>query len=163
ELKDGIHQLGKFVIRPMSLEMDRNHEVPEPFLRNLIKLAKGFRNEDAMEPFSDDGLPKKERDPSNPSEGNRTAAIAVEALEWADAEMLLCLPGPGLGAPPVRATGTLEQRRRFFGMFKDMDTGPLKWGAYGLTEPGAGSDVAGIRTTCRKDGRFWVLNGRKCF
>ena len=43
------------------------------------------------------------------------------------------------------------------------DTGPLQWGAYGLTEPGAGSDVAGIRTSCRKDGKHWVLNGRKCY
>jgi acyl-CoA dehydrogenase len=39
----------------------------------------------------------------------------------------------------------------------------LKWGAYGLTEPGAGSDVASIRTSCRKDGDTWVLNGRKCY
>jgi acyl-CoA dehydrogenase len=39
----------------------------------------------------------------------------------------------------------------------------LHWGAYGLTEPGAGSDVAGIRTTCRKQGNEWILNGRKCF
>jgi acyl-CoA dehydrogenase len=39
----------------------------------------------------------------------------------------------------------------------------LKWGAYALTEPGAGSDVAGIRTSCRKDGDDWVLNGRKCY
>ncbi len=52
----------------------------------------------------------------------------------------------------MRATGTPEQKKRFFGIFDDMDTGPLKWGAYALTEPGAGSDVAGIRTSCRKDG-----------
>src|SRR5581483_10973403 len=39
----------------------------------------------------------------------------------------------------------------------------LHYGAYGLTEPGAGSDVAAIRTSCRKDGNHWILNGRKCF
>jgi acyl-CoA dehydrogenase len=44
-----------------------------------------------------------------------------------------------------------------------MDSGPLRWGAYGLTEPSAGSDVAGIRTSCKKDGKNWVLNGRKCY
>ena len=37
--------------------------------------------------------------------------------------MLLCMPGPGLGAPPVRATGTKEQKQRFFGMFRDMENG----------------------------------------
>jgi acyl-CoA dehydrogenase len=163
ELKEGINNLGRYVIRPMSLEMDRNHEVPEAFLRNFMKLAAGFRSNDVMNEFNDDAPPKKDRDPSKPSEANRSAAIGAEELAWADAAMLLCLPGPGLGGPPVKATGTPEQKKRFFGMFKDMDAGPLRWGAYGLTEPNAGSDVAGIRTSCRKDGKHWVLNGRKCY
>jgi acyl-CoA dehydrogenase len=62
----------------------------------------------------------------------------------------------------VRASGTPEQKKRFFSIFDDMST-DLRWGAYALTEPGAGSDVAGIRTSCRKDGKHWVINGRKCF
>src|SRR5262249_53066895 len=106
---------------------------------------------------------EKPRDPARVTETNRTAAVGAEELAWADASLLLSLPGPGLGGPPVRATGTAEQKKRFFGRFEGMDTGPLRWGAYGLTEPGAGSDVAGIRTSCRKDGNHWVLNGRKCF
>jgi acyl-CoA dehydrogenase len=161
ELKEGINGLGKYVIRPMSLEMDRNHEVPEAFLRNFMKLASAFRSRDLAESFGEADAPK--HDPSKPSETNRTAAIGAEELAWADAAMLLCMPGPGLGGPPVRATGTAEQKQRFFGIFKDMETGPLKWGAYGLTEPNAGSDVAGIRSSCRKDGKHWVINGRKCF
>jgi acyl-CoA dehydrogenase len=162
ELKEGLNNLGRFVIRPMSLEMDRNHEVPEQFLRNFMSLAKNVRSEDVGD-FTEAGVSAPPRDPSKPSQTNRTAAIGAEELAWADAALLLCLPGPGLGAPPVRGTGTAEQKKRFFGMFQGMDTGPLKWGAYGLTEPGAGSDVAGIRTSCRKDGDHWVLNGRKCY
>ncbi|HVY48888.1 MAG TPA: acyl-CoA dehydrogenase family protein [Minicystis sp.] len=161
ELKEGINNLGRFVIRPMSLEMDRAHEVPEPFLRNFMKLAKGFSSNEALDDFNEG--PKKDRDPNKISETNRTAAIGAEELAWADAAMLLCMPGPGLGGPPVRGTGTPEQKKRFFGMFKDMDKGELRWGAYGLTEPNAGSDVAGIKTSARKDGKHWVLNGRKCF
>jgi acyl-CoA dehydrogenase len=163
EIKEGINGLGKYVIRPMSLEMDRKHEVPEPFLRNFMRLAKGFRAADVAEDFADGGQAAAAKDPTKPTQTNRNAAVGAEELAWADAAMLLSLPGPGLGAPPVRGTGTTEQKKRFFGMFKDMDEGPLKWGAYGLTEPGAGSDVAGIRTSCRKDGNHWVLNGRKCF
>lgn len=162
ELKEGLNSLGRYVIRPMSLEMDRNHEVPEQFLRNFMNLAKGVRSDDVGD-LSEEGLSAAPKDASKASSANRTAAIGAEELAWADAAMLLCLPGPGLGAPPVRSTGTLEQKKRFFGMFKGMDTGPLRWGAYGLTEPGAGSDVAGIRTSCRKDGDHWVLNGRKCY
>ncbi len=162
EIQEGIRSLGKYVIRPMSLSMDRNKEVPEPFLRNFMKLAKGFRSDDVVDP-SEDGAAPRDRDPNRPSEINRTSAIAAEELAWADAAIPLSVPGPGLGGPPVRATGTPEQKARFFGIFKDMHKGPLKWGAYALTEPGAGSDVAGIRTSCRKDGDHWVLNGRKCY
>jgi acyl-CoA dehydrogenase len=162
ELKEGLNNLGRYVIRPMSLDMDRKHEVPEQFLRNFMSLAKGIRSEDVGD-FTEAGVTTAPRDPSKPSQTNRTAAIGAEELAWADAALLLCLPGPGLGAPPVRGTGTPEQKKRFFGMFQGMDTGPLKWGAYGLTEPGAGSDVAGIRTSCRKEGDHWVLNGRKCY
>ncbi|HEX7601610.1 MAG TPA: acyl-CoA dehydrogenase family protein [Polyangiaceae bacterium] len=163
EIKEGIGNLGRYVIRPMSLQMDRQHEVPEPFLRNFMRMAKGFRGDElsALEEGTEPVKPKV--DSGKPSEANVTAAVAAEELAWADAAMLLCLPGPGLGGPPIRATGTKEQKNRFFSMFKDMDTGPLKWGAYGLTEPGAGSDVAGIRTSCRKDGKHWVLNGQKCY
>jgi len=161
-LKEGIHNLGRYVIRPMSLQMDRNHEVPEAFLRNFMRMAQSFAASDLIGAGGEAPVEKK-RDPSKPSQTNRTSAIGAEELSWADAAMLLSLPGPGLGGPPVRATGTPAQKERFFGIFKDMETGPLRWGAYGLTEPGAGSDVAGIRTSCRKDGDHWVLNGRKCY
>jgi acyl-CoA dehydrogenase len=162
ELREGIHGLGKYVIRPMSLDMDRKHEVPETFLRNFIQMASSFRG--SVGSFATYGAEEeKPRDPGRVSETNRSAAVASEELAWADAALLLSLPGPGLGGPPLRATGTREQKQRFLGMFAGMETGPLKWGAYGLTEPGAGSDVAGIRTSCRKDGKHWVLNGRKCY
>lgn len=164
ELKDGIHNLGKYVIRPMSLQMDRQKEVPEDFLRNFMKLASGFKSRDLAESFGEGPAVEPAKDKSGkPSESNRTAAVGAEELAWADAAMLLCMPGPGLGGPPVRATGTTEQKQRFFGVFKDMENGPLQWGAYGLTEPNAGSDVAGIRSRCRKDGKHWVINGRKCY
>jgi acyl-CoA dehydrogenase len=92
---------------------------------------------------------------------NRLSAVAVEELAWGDASFILTLPGPGLGGPPVQFMGTPEQRERFLGLFA-RDAEP-RFGAYGLTEPGAGSDVAAIRTSCRKEGGNWVLDGTKCF
>lgn len=164
ELKDGIHNLGKFVIRPQSLAWDRAHGIPEDFLRNFVQMASSFRGSVGQFGAGAAAPEEKPRDDKKPSEGNRSAAIASEELAWADASIVLNLPGPGLGGPPVRATGTAEQKKHFLGMFDDMlSGGPLKWGAYGLTEPGAGSDVAGIRASCRKDGKHWVLNGRKCY
>ncbi|MCC6525197.1 MAG: acyl-CoA dehydrogenase family protein [Polyangiaceae bacterium] len=169
QLKDALEGLGRHVVRPQSLAWDRDHTVSEAFLRQFMGMARAFAGEGSAERFlgtgeepgaghgADRGAPR-----GKPSQANRTAAVGAEALAWCDAALLLAMPGPGLGGPPVRSTGTPEQRQRFFGIFKDMSQ-ELRWGAYGLTEPGAGSDVAAIRTTCVKDGDAWVLNGRKCY
>ena len=163
EVKDALHQLGKFVIRPMSLQMDREHGVPEMFLKQFVAMTKSVRSDEDIGAAFGEG----KREPptmDKPSQTNRTALVGAEELAWGDAAVLLCLPGPGLGGPPVRATGTQEQKTRFFGMIDDYDKrGELAWGAYGLTEPAAGSDVSGIQSTCRKDGKSWVINGRKCY
>jgi acyl-CoA dehydrogenase len=157
EMREAIHGLAKNIIRPESLKWDREHGVPEDFLRNLARLAVGMGS-NAMR----SGLAAPEKASDKTGGANLTTIIASEEMAWGDAGLMLCLPGPGLGGPPVRATGTEEQKKRFFSIFEDLE-GPLKWGAYGLTEPGAGSDVAGIRSSCRKVGKEWVLNGRKCF
>jgi acyl-CoA dehydrogenase len=161
-LRESLANFGKHVIRPQTLSWDRNHGIPEEFLRNFVRMAQAFGGDDSAQRFMGTG----DNDPrasGKPTQASRTATIASEMLGWSDAALLLTIPGPGLGGPPVRSTGTPEQRERFFGIFKDMLGGELQWGAYGLTEPGAGSDVAAIRTTCVKDGDDWILNGRKCF
>ncbi len=161
ETRAAIHSLAEGVIRPQSLKWDREHGIDEDFLRRLAMLANSMGSLSAAgELMRSENSDKPET--KTIKETNRTTLIGAEEMAWGDAGLLLCLPGPGLGAPPVRATGTPEQKARFFGIFKDMST-ELRWGAYALTEPGAGSDVAGIRTTCKKDGAHWVLSGRKCY
>jgi alkylation response protein AidB-like acyl-CoA dehydrogenase len=61
--------------------------------------------------------------------------------------------------PPVHLLGTEEQKQRYLvpGIRGE------KIGCLGITEPGAGSDVAGIRTSARRDGDEWVVNGSKMF
>ncbi len=161
EMKEAIHSLGVSVIRPESLNWDRSHHIPDHFLRNLAQLAAsmGHLVMGAHEGLKGvDGAPATEKKKTS---ANMTTAVVAEELSWGDAGLLLCFPGPGLGGPPIRATGTPEQKERFFSIFRDLEV--LKWGAYALTEPGAGSDVAGIRTSCRRDGNDWVINGRKCY
>jgi acyl-CoA dehydrogenase len=65
----------------------------------------------------------------------------------------------GIAMPPVFNFGTEEQRRRWIvpGIKGE------KIGALGITEPGAGSDVASIRTTARRRNGFYVVNGAKTF
>jgi acyl-CoA dehydrogenase len=161
EIKEAIHGLGTAVIRPHCLEWDRKKGVPEEFLRNLATLAGSMGTLATMDRDAQAAHVAHDKSPKQ-SSLNVTMLVAAEEMAWSDAGLLLCLPGPGLGGPPIRASGTPEQRERFFGIFKDMSK-ELRWGAYALTEPSAGSDVAAIRTSCRKDGKHWVLNGRKCY
>ncbi len=164
-LREGIRGFAANVIRPQALSWDRNAGVPEPFLKQMVQMAAqmggqlGVSLEPAVARAPDESGESGEKKKSS---ANLTALIGAEEMAWGDAGLLLCLPGPGLGGPPVRASGTPEQKERFFGIFKDMSE-TLAWGAYGLTEPGAGSDVAGIRASCRKEGGEWVINGRKCY
>jgi acyl-CoA dehydrogenase len=137
--------------------------VPADFLRQIVMMMRTMGGGLAMGPGREDDNPealdpekKKKRQPA------LSTILSAEAMSWGDAGLLLCIPGPGLGGPPVRGSGTPAQKERFFKIFDDMSA-ELRWGAYALTEPGAGSDVAGIRTSCRRDGKHWVLNGRKCY
>ncbi|MBM6616781.1 acyl-CoA dehydrogenase [Bacillus suaedaesalsae] len=60
---------------------------------------------------------------------------------------------------PVYKFGTEEQKQKYL---RPMAEGK-SIGAYGLTEPGSGSDAGGMRTTARKDGNDWIINGSKIF
>ncbi len=162
DLQAGVRSLAQSIVRPQSLRWDREHAIDEDFLRNLARMATsmghGGLGTSASLMRQEEEAPAAEKKPKSQ---NLTTVLASEEMAWGDAALLLCVPGPGLGGPPVRASGTPEQKKRFFGIFDDLTV--LKWGAYALTEPTAGSDVAGIRTSCRKDGKNWVINGRKCF
>ncbi|MSP17589.1 MAG: acyl-CoA dehydrogenase [Myxococcales bacterium] len=165
EVRALIHGFAATVLRPNALAFDRAHCVPDDFLMRLSMMARAFPSGggDAELPSEYGGQGDSGAKPAAPKKGSqaqRFTLIGAEEMAWGDASILLCMPGPGLGGPPVRFMGTPEQRARFFGVFQ---TPGLHFGAYGLTEPGAGSDVSGIRTSCRKDGATWVLNGRKCY
>lgn len=161
QVKELIGQFAKNVIRPMSLQADREHRIPDDFLARLAMLRSSMSQGEVPAEYGGEGGGIGEtKDKKGKKQQNRFAMIGAEEMAYGDISVLMSLPGPGLGGPPVEFTGTPEQKQRFFGVFKQPG---LHWGAYGLTEPGAGSDVAAIRTTCRKDGKHWVLNGRKCF
>src|SRR2546425_3374742 len=91
-----------------------------------------------------------------------TTCLALEALEEGgrDSGLLLSLGAHVcIGAVPIWLHGTEEQRRAYL---PKLCSG--EWvGAFAITEPEAGSDAAGIKTTARRDGDHFVINGSKTF
>lgn len=86
--------------------------------------------------------------------------LALEELARVDSSVAITVEaGVGLGAMPILRFGTDEQKSRWL---PDLAAGRAL-GAFGLTEPGGGSDAGATRTTARLDGGEWVINGSKCF
>jgi butyryl-CoA dehydrogenase len=89
-----------------------------------------------------------------------TLCIAIEELGRVDQSLAITLEaGVGLGANPIFQFGTEEQRQTWL---PDLVAG-RRLAGFGLTEPDAGSDAGGTRTTATLDGDEWVLNGEKAF
>ena len=87
-------------------------------------------------------------------------AIAVEELSRVCASTGVTLSAHlSLGSNPIYLFGTEEQKQQFLAPLASGE----KMGAFGLTEPTAGSDAGGTRTTAVRDGDEWILNGSKIF
>jgi short-chain 2-methylacyl-CoA dehydrogenase len=85
---------------------------------------------------------------------------AMEAIGGADQSIAAAWNAHStIASLPLAAFGTEEQKKRWL---TPLATG-THLGAFGLTEPTAGSDAASIRTTARRDGDGWLLNGTKMF
>jgi len=86
--------------------------------------------------------------------------LALEELARVDSSVAITVEaGVSLGAMPIYRFGTPEQKQRWL---PDLCAG-TRLGAFGLTEPGGGSDAGATTTTARLDGDEWVINGTKAF
>ena len=86
--------------------------------------------------------------------------IAVEEIARVDGSQAATIAaGNSLGIGPIYYFGTEEQKRKYL---PKLCSGEGLWG-FGLTEPTAGSDAGGSKTTAVPDGNGWVLNGSKIF
>jgi short/branched chain acyl-CoA dehydrogenase len=86
--------------------------------------------------------------------------LALEELGRVDQSVAITLEaGVSLGAMPIYRFGSEEQKAQWLPMLCSGEA----LGAFGLTEPGAGSDAGGTRTTARIEDGQWVINGSKAF
>src|SRR5436305_9837785 len=146
--RDYAHKVALEEMRPISLECDRTEKIPETFFWNMQRRFWGGAAAQA----------RSQGQEENEKQDNVLSLLAQEERAWGDAALSTAIPGPGLAAPPILSQGTPEQQMRFLGPYMD---GQLHWGALALTEPGIGSDVAGMSTTAVLDGDEWVINGHK--
>jgi acyl-CoA dehydrogenase len=158
-LRQMIGWLGKDKLRPLGIEADRQgHALPSdhPFFKEVLAmgLTGGFVGKmgDAAPRPDDDGRIRR---------SNRRAVVMAEEAAYWDRGMATSLPGPSLGGPPVMMMGNEDQKKRFLGIFEGAKE--PHWGAFAMSEPGAGSDVARISTRAVQDGDHWVIDGEKCF
>jgi acyl-CoA dehydrogenase len=147
EYRDRCRAFARDVIRPAA----RRHDEEESTPWEVIKEARrqGFGTLEAIQRSAADG------------EG-QMQVISAEQFHWGCAGIALAISGSGLAAAGIAASGTPEQIVRWVPeCFGDADE--VKLGAYAVTEPQAGSDVKSLKTTAKRDGDEWVLNGTKVF
>jgi len=85
--------------------------------------------------------------------------IATEELSRACGGIAVCYAASALGTFPIILFGNEQQKKKYL---PDLASGK-KIAAFALTEPEAGSDASAIKTTARKEGNYYVLNGTKHF
>jgi butyryl-CoA dehydrogenase len=129
-----------------AMEIDREGRIPPEILRQMGKL--GYM-----------GIPYPE-EAGGAGMDTLSYAIAVEEISRVCASTGITLAAhTSLGIYPIMQYGTPAQKERYL---QKLTSG--EWlGAFGLTEPGAGSDAGGTQTTAIRDGDGWVLNGSKIY
>ncbi|MPM00140.1 putative acyl-CoA dehydrogenase fadE25 [bioreactor metagenome] len=144
DLIEMIRDFGEKEIAPVALELDHKGEFPRELYQKLF--AMGLHTLDIPEQFGGAGL--------NAVSSGRM----YEELARYDAGISTALGATGLAYKVLAVAGTDAQKQ----IFADLVV-PGGLGAFCLTEPGAGSDAAAVRTTAVRDGDDYVLNGGKCF
>ncbi len=147
EFKARCRKFSEEVIRPAA----RKHDEEESTPWEVIKEARnqGLQGIDHLQQMATDA-------------DGQMSVISAEELHWGCAGTALAIAGSGLAAAGIAASGTPEQIGHWvpecFGAGDE-----IKMGAYAVTEPQAGSDVKSLKTTAKRDGDEWVLNGTKVF
>ena len=145
-LRDTVRQFALERVAPVAEELDREKRFPYELVSEMAEL--GLMGMTIPEEYGGGGT------------DTLAYAIAVEELTRIDSSVAITLAAhTSLGTMPILLFGTEEQKQQWL---PDLASGK-KLAAFGLTEPGAGSDAAAARTTAElRDGR-WVINGSKIF
>ena len=133
-------------VKPLAQEVDENEAFPRETVEKMAKL--GFLGIPVPKEYGGQGC-----DPL-------TYAMCVEELsKVCGTTGVIVSAHTSLCCDPIMTYGTEEQKQKYLIPLAKGE----KLGAFGLTEPGAGTDAQGQQTKAVLDGDEWVLNGSKCF
>lgn len=144
-IRDLAREIAEKEIRPVAAEYDRTGEFPWPIVRVMAQC-------DLFRVFIDEKYGGM--DGGTPT---MNMVVVTEELSRACAGIALSFAGTALGAMPIILSGSEEQKQKYLPGIAE----GKRLAAFAITEPQAGSDAGGIRTTALRDGDHYVLNGSK--
>jgi acyl-CoA dehydrogenase len=145
DIRDLAHDFAEKEIRPVAWDYDRDATWPQEIIEKAWEV--GLMNSHLEEQYGGPGL------------DYLTSCIIEEQLGWGCSGIGTSLMCNGLASTPVALGGSEEVKKHYLGMLAEEP----KLASFCMTEPDAGSDVSGIRTTAVRKGDKYVINGTKCF
>jgi len=145
-LREMIREFVKTEVEPAAAEIDQEMRFPADLVEKMSEL--GLMGIPYPEEYGGAGM------------DTVAYTLAVEELTKGCSSTAITMAAhTSLGIFPIYRFGTEEQKKKYL---PKMTSGEIL-GAFGLTEPQAGSDASGTKTTAVKDGNEWVVNGSKMF
>jgi len=144
-IKELAHKIAEEKIRPVAAQYDKTEEFPWEVLKVIA--ASDLFGLFIPEEYGGMGV------------SVTNLCLATEELSRACGGIAVCYAASALGTFPIVLFGNDAQKRKYL---PDLAKGK-KIAAFGLTEPEAGSDASAIKTTARKEGDHYILNGTKHF
>ncbi len=145
-MRNAARDFAEQVVKPKAKALDETHEFPWDWVKQCGEL--GFLGIPIPEEYGGVGA------------GCLAECLVIEEISKHSGSLGLIIDAhTSLGCMPVLFAGTEEQKKKYL---LPAATGE-KIMAFGLTEPEAGSDAGGTKTTAVLDGEEWVINGSKCW
>ena len=144
-LRELAHDFAAKEIRPKAWEYDKDATWPQDIIEKAWEV--GLMNTHIPEEYGGAGV------------GYLEGCLIEEEMSWGCSGIQTSVGCNGLATAPVLLAASEELKKEYIGRLTEA---PLL-ASFCLTEPDAGSDVSGMRTSAVKKGDKWVINGSKCF
>ncbi len=145
DLRELAHNFAEKDIRKVAWDYDKDGTWPQDIIDKAWEI--GLMNTHIAEEYGGPGL------------DYLSGCLIEEEMGWGCSGIGTSLMANGLASAPVGLGGTDEVKKKYLGMLTEAP----KLASFCLTEPDAGSDVSGMKTTATKKGDKYVINGSKCF